>query len=137
MYESSTEVRVRYGETDQMGYVYYGNYALYYEEARTHAIRCIGISYKNLEEIGIMMPVMNMNITYLRPALYDELLLIKTQIRTLTDMDTEIVFYSEIFNEKEKKLNEATIKLAFVDADNRRKTTIPPLLYEKLKVFFS
>lgn len=136
MYEASTRVRVRYGETDQMGYVYYGHYALYYEEGRTDAIRQLGLTYKNLEEIGIMMPVMNINITYFRPAFYDEVLTVKSCIRTLTDADTEVYFYSEIYNEDGKKLNESTIKLAFVDAHARKKTIIPTLLYDKLKAFF-
>lgn len=136
MFEYETKVRVRYGETDQMGYVYYGNYALYYEEGRTSAIRSIGVTYKSLEEIGIMMPVMNINITYFRPAHYDELLTVKCYLKELYQDDEEVIFYGEIFNEKGKKLNESTIKLAFVDASTRRKTKIPALLYDKLKVYF-
>ena len=136
MYEANTEVRVRYGETDQMGYVYYGNYALYYEEGRTNAIRELGVTYKNLEEIGIMMPVMNSNITYFRPAHYDELLTVRSCIQSLSKEDMEVDFHSEIFNEKGKKLNESIIKLAFVDANTRKKTTIPALLYERLQPFF-
>lgn len=136
MYEARTQIRVRYGETDQMGYVYYGNYALYYEEGRTSAIRSLGVTYKNLEEIGIMMPVMNINITYFRPAYYDELLTVKSTIRNLSKEDTEVTFHSEIYNEAGKKLNESSIKLAFVDAATRRKTGVPELLYDQLKDFF-
>ncbi|MBX9448548.1 MAG: acyl-CoA thioesterase [Taibaiella sp.] len=136
MYEASTQVRVRYGETDQMGYVYYGNYALYYEEGRTSAIRFLGVTYKNLEEIGIMMPVMNINITYFRPAYYDELLTVKSTIRNLSKEDTEVTFHSEIYNEAGKKLNESSIRLAFVDAATRRKTRVPELLYDQLRGFF-
>lgn len=136
MYTSIKEIRVRYGETDQMGYVYYGNYALYYEEGRTDAIRQLGVTYKNLEEIGIMMPVMNININYLRPAFYDELLRLETSILVLSETDTEVVFHTIIYNEQGKKINEGTVKLAYIDANTRRKTTIPPLLYEKLKDFF-
>lgn len=136
MYESSIQIRVRYGETDQMSYVYYGNYALYYEEGRTHAIRAIGVTYKSLEAIGIMMPVMEFNIQYLRPAFYDELLTVKSQIRSLAADDTEVVFHSEIYNEAGKKVNQCQIKLAFVDAQSRRKTTIPDMLYQALKPYF-
>lgn len=136
MYEASTQIRVRYGETDQMGYVYYGNYALYYEEGRTSAIRSLGVTYKSLEEIGIMMPVMSINITYFRPAYYDELLTVKSTIRNLSEEDTEVTFHSEIYNEAGKKLNESTIRLAFIDAATRRKTGVPGLLYDQLKVFF-
>lgn len=136
MYQSECHIRVRYGETDQMGYVYYGNYALYYEEARTNAIRLLGISYKDLEDNGIMMPVMNSNITYLRPVFYDEMLTIKCTIHDISKTDTEIVFHGEIFNEKGKKVNEGIIKLAYIDTSTRRKTTIPDILYDRLKVFF-
>lgn len=136
MYSSECKIRVRYGETDQMGYVYYGNYALYYEEARTNAIRLLGITYKDLEENGIMMPVININITYLRPVFYDEFLTVKCTIRSLSKEDTEIIFHGEIINEKGKKVNEGDIKLAYIDAGTRRKITIPDILYDKLKVYF-
>lgn len=136
MYESSIEIRVRYGETDQMGYVYYGNYALYYEEGRTSAIRQIGVTYKNLEEIGIMMPVMEFNIQYFRPAFYDEVLTVKSQIKEIAADDTEVFFHSEIYNEAGKKLNASVVKLAFVDAQTRRKTQIPDLLFQALAPYF-
>lgn len=136
MYISECNIRVRYGETDQMGYVYYGNYALYYEEARTNAIRLLGITYKELEENGIMMPVINSNITNLRPVYYDELLTIRCSIPSISKEDTEIIFEGEIINEKGKKVNEGIIRLAFVDMQTRRKTTIPDILYDKLKPYF-
>jgi len=115
-----------------MGYVYYGHYALYYEEARTDAIRKLGVSYKKLEEIGIMMPVMELNVTYLRPAFYDDLLTVHCSIKEVTPEDKEIVFHGEIFNEKGKKLNVGIVRLAFVDMNTKRKTTIPPILYDAL-----
>lgn len=136
MFTSTTELRVRYGETDQMGYVYYGNYALYYEQGRAEAIRALGVSYKNLEEIGIMMPVMEMSIRYLRPAMYDDLLTVETQIKTLSHDDLDITFHTSIYNMEGKRLNEGKIKLAFVDARDRKRTNIPTLLFEKLKTFF-
>lgn len=136
MFEATIDIRVRYGETDQMGYVYYGNYALYYEQGRTEAIRSLGVTYKNLEEIGIMMPVMNMNIQFLRPAFYDDLLTIHTIIDSLNKEDEIVIFKTYITNEAGKKINEGTIQLAFVDATTRRKTTIPSILYDKLKPFF-
>ena len=84
MFIHETHVRVRYGETDQMGYLYYGNYAQYYEVGRAEAIRSLGISYKELEEdYGIMMPVMSLQMRFVRPALYDELLTIRTHLRHL------------------------------------------------------
>lgn len=73
-----TTIRVRYSETDQMGYVYYGNYAQYLEVGRVEWLRNLGISYKSLEEMGIMMPVINLQLTYLKPAKYDDLLSLNT-----------------------------------------------------------
>ena len=77
MYSSTTKIRVRYGETDAMGYVYYGNYPLYYEVGRTEMIRDLGLTYKKIEEDGILLPVTSLNIKYYKPALYDELLTVK------------------------------------------------------------
>src|SRR5690606_36415022 len=91
MYISTTQIRVRYGETDQMGYLYYGFYALYYEQARTEAIRQLGLTYKSLEESGVMMPVMEMNAKYYRPAHYDDLITVDTRVETLDESSPEIV----------------------------------------------
>ena len=84
MFVHEQKIRVRYAETDQMGYVYYGNYAAYYEVARTEMLRQTGFSYKELEELGVMMPVLEMNIKYIQPAKYDELLTIKVIIKEKT-----------------------------------------------------
>ena len=82
MYSFETQLRVRYGETDQMGYLYYGNYAQFYEVGRVETMRSLGMSYKTLEtDYGILMPVMSMQVRYVRPAFYDDLLTIKTTIR--------------------------------------------------------
>src|SRR4029079_6263659 len=99
MYESLTEVRVRYGETDQMGYLYYGYYALYYEVGRAEAIRQLGFTYRELEEMGVMMPVVELNAKYLRPALYDNLITVKTILKQLPD-GPKIQFHSELYNEE-------------------------------------
>lgn len=137
MFEAKTQIRVRYGETDKMGYVYYGNYALYYEEGRTSAMRSIGFPYSALEESGVMLPVMNMEMTFLRPAFYDELLTVHSTIRSLSTDSKELEFFSYIYNEAGKKINESRIKLAFVDSNTRRKTSPPPALYETLASYFS
>lgn len=136
MFEAKTQIRVRYGETDKMGYVYYGNYALYYEEGRTSAMRSIGFPYSALEESGIMLPVMDMEIKFLRPAFYDDLLTIHSTIRKLDLSSKELEFYSYIENEIGKKINECRIKLAFVDSQTRRKTSMPAALYDTLLPFF-
>lgn len=136
MYTSSTQIRVRYGETDQMGYLYYGFYALYYEQGRTEAIRQLGLTYKALEESGIMMPVVEMQAKYYRPALYDDLVTVETRIETLDEGSPDILFVSRLFNEKGKLLNEGRVKLVFYDQQLKKKVPIPPLLAEKLRPFF-
>jgi acyl-CoA thioester hydrolase len=136
MYQHETQIRVRYGETDQMGYLYYGNYAQYYEVGRAEAIRALGISYKMLEEThGILMPVMSLEMRFVRPALYDELLTVRT---TLREMPVEnIVFHMEIFNEKKKLVNGGRVKLCFVEAKTNKTILTPVYLSDKLKPFFN
>ena len=80
---NTTEIRVRYGETDQMGYCYYGNYAQYFEVGRVEALRSLGMSYKALEEQGVMLPVSEFSVKYLSPAFYDDLLTVKTEITAI------------------------------------------------------
>jgi|SRR5690606_60523 len=136
MYTSTTQIRVRYGETDQMGYLYYGFYALYYEQARTEAIRQLGLTYKELETAGIIMPVVELQSRYLRPALYDDLITVKTTIETLNNHSSEIVFISRLFNEAGKLLNEGQVKLVFLNRETKKKIAIPTLLYNRLLPFF-
>lgn len=126
---------MRYAETDQMGVVYYGNYAQYFEVGRVEAIRNLGFSYKQMEEEGIMLPVTELNIKYLRPAKYDELLSIHTTIRALTK-GPKIVFHVEVFNEQEKLLTAGTVTLYFLQKDNWKKTYMPQAMYDKLLPFF-
>jgi len=135
MYTHEFQKRVRYGETDQMGYLYYGNYAQYYEIGRVELIRSLGLTYKALEDThGIMMPVVSMNVRYVRPALYDELITIRTTLRKLPGQF--IVFYMELFNEKGKLVNGGTVKLCFVEAASQRTVPAPDFLVEKLKPYF-
>ena len=135
MFIHETHVRVRYGETDQMGYLYYGKYAEYYEVGRAEAIRSLGISYKELEAVhGIMMPVMSLQMRFVRPALYDELLTIRTHLRQLPT-DT-ITFYMEIYNEKKKLVNGGSVKLCFVEMASNKTVAPPQYLIEKLSSFF-
>lgn len=135
MIKTSFQKRVRYGETDQMGYLYYGNYAQYYEIGRVEMIRSLGLTYKQLEmEMGILMPVMNLNMRFVRPAHYDELLLIETSLRKFPEMF--ITFHVEIFNEKKKLVNGGDVKLCFVDAKSGKTVPTPDILQEKLKPYF-
>ncbi len=135
MYQNETKVRVRYGETDQMGYLYYGNYALYYEVGRVELFRSLGMTYKELEEDHhIMMPVKSMQIRYLRPAFYDNLLTIRTTVRKIPERSVD--FHMEIFNEAGKLLNGATVTLAFVDTQTSKTVPAPPIFTDKLKPYF-
>jgi acyl-CoA thioester hydrolase len=135
MYQASTTIRVRYAETDQMGVVYYGNYAQYFEVGRVEAIRQLGYSYKQMEEEGVAMPVVSMDTKYLRSAYYDEELTIVTSIRNLPTAH-EIVFDCEIFNERKKLLTTGKIKLFFMDKSSWRKIPIPETLKNKLEPYY-
>lgn len=134
-YTHSYQLRVRYGETDQMGFVYYGVYAQYYEVARVEAIRALGIIYAQLEqEYHIWMPVMNMHARYLRPAKYDDLLTIQTTIPSLPDKD--IRFRYEIRNESGTLLNGALVQLCFLDSRTQERITAPEFIKTPLSKFF-
>ena len=136
MFIHETHIRVRYGETDQMGYLYYGKYAEYYEVGRAEAIRSLGMSYQEMEKAHkIMMPVMSLQMRFVRPALYDELLTVRTTLRQLS-LDT-ITFHHEIFNEKKKLVNGGSVKLCFVDMATNKSVAAPTYLIEALKVFFN
>jgi acyl-CoA thioester hydrolase len=135
MLSHDTQVRVRYGETDQMGYLYYGNYAQYYEVGRVEFIRALGLTYSDMEKRhGVMMPVMSFQMRFVRPALYDELLTIRTTLRQLPE--STITFYVEIFNEKKKLVNGGSVKLCFVEMATGRTVVPPAYLIEKLQPHF-
>ena len=135
MYTHDFKKRVRYGETDQMGYLYYGNYAQYYEIGRVEMLRSVGLTYKSMEEEhGILMPVMTLEMRFVRPAHYDELLTIRTSLRELPGKT--IVFHVEIFNEKMKLVNGGRVKLCFVDANTNKSIEAPTYLVEKLRPHF-
>lgn len=135
MYSSTTKIRVRYGETDQMGYLYYGFYALYYEVGRAEAIRDLGFTYRQLEEMGIMMPVVELNSKYFRPALYDDLITVKTILKELP-VGPKIEFHSELYNEKEELLNKGITTLVFYDPKEKKKVDMPHELHHRLEPFF-
>lgn len=136
MYEHNTNIRVRYAEADPMNVVYYGNYAQYFEVGRVESLRALGISYKSLEEMGYLLPVVELNIKYLRSAKYDDLLTIKTTIKALP-VDHRIQFDQEIYNEAGKLLTIGIVKLYFMDQTLSKKVNMPPFLSEKLSPYFS
>jgi acyl-CoA thioester hydrolase len=134
MYISETTVRVRYSETDKMGYVYYGNYTQYYEVGRVEALRQLGTSYKEMEDNGIMLPVYTCSLKYLKPALYDDLLLIKTTIKELPA--ARIAFDYEIYNQKNELLNTGNTTLVFINMKTNKPCPAPDTFLEKIKKFF-
>jgi acyl-CoA thioester hydrolase len=123
MFSNSSHLRIRYSETDQMGYCYYGNYAQFFEIGRVETLREIGVSYKSLEERGIMLPVVDLNVKYLRPALYDDLIEIKTFLKKVPG--ARIEFDYEIYNEKKELLTTASTTLVFISSETMKPIQAP------------
>jgi acyl-CoA thioester hydrolase len=134
MYTSETFIRVRYGETDQMRYVYYGNYAMYYEVARVESLRQLGMTYKELEAMGVIMPVLENHSEFLAPALYDELLKIVVTIPEKPSV--RIRFHYEIFNEANQLIHKGDTLLAFVNQATGRPCRPPQAFQEVLAPYF-
>jgi acyl-CoA thioester hydrolase, YbgC/YbaW family len=135
MFITETHIRVRYAETDQMNVVYYGNYAQYFEVARAESIRNLGFTYKEMEAAGVIMPVVEMQTKYLRPAHYDDLLTIKTILRDLPT-DHRILFEHEVYNQEKKLLTLGKVILYFVKIGSFEKTRMPESLHDLLLSFF-
>jgi len=134
MYTSETPVRVRYAETDPMGYVYYGNYAQYYEVGRVEALRQLGLSYKELEEQGFALPVLSYSVKFFKPAYYDDVLTIKT---TITEMPSvRIHFMYETFNQQGILLNRAETILVFFDKKKNKPCVAPKEFLKTMKNYF-
>ena len=134
MFTHKTKLRVRYAETDQMGYVYYGNYATYFEVARVEAMKSLGISYKELEEAGVMMPVLHYASKFYKPAVYDDELTIKTIINDLPAV--RIHFSFEVYNSAGQQLNDAEATLVFVNTVTKKPCQAPQNLLNQLKKYF-
>jgi acyl-CoA thioester hydrolase len=135
MIQKEIQLRVRYSETDRMQYVYYGNYAQYFEVGRVETLRSLGISYKDMEEKAILLPVVEYKIKYFKPAFYDELLTIKTTIPKLPG--ARIIFLYETINEKGELLNAGETTLVFVNQVTMKPCAAPLYVLEKLAGFFS
>ena len=125
-------IRVRYGETDQMGVVHHGNYALYLEMGRTEWLRKKGISYKQMEEDGVMLPVISMALNFKKSALYDDVIKVKTTLRKLPSIKIE--FDYEIYNESGDILVTASTVLAFINMKTKRVIKCPDYILDKLGV---
>ena len=135
MFSHETLIRVRYAETDQMGVVYHGNYFPFLESGRVEAIRSLGMSYADLERLGIQMPVVEIQCKYLRPARYDDLLRVQTSLPKLPT-DHRIEFHQEIYRDPSELLFKAQIKLYFWDTDKNEKSMMPTALLDRLKSFY-
>lgn len=131
---SETKIRVRYGETDQMGYVYYGNYAQYYEVGRVEALRKLGFSYKEIEKKGILLPVLDYSIHYNKPAFYDDELTIVTTIKDLPGV--RITFHYECFNEQKELLNTGVVTLVFIDKERNKPCSPPDWFMDEVEKHF-
>lgn len=135
MIHHETSKRVRYGEIDQMGYLYYGHYALYYEIGRVELLRSLGETYADLESRhGIIMPVLNMQSRYVRPARYDELIAIRTELRRMPER--EIVFHYELFNPAGELVNGGSTRLCFARRDGGGRLICPESLADVLRPHF-
>lgn len=135
MFTAQTNIRVRYSETDQMNVVYHGNYAQYFEVARAEAIRDLGFTYKEIEALGVIMPIVELHLKFLRPARYDDMLRVKTILKELP-VHHKIEFLQEVFNEEDKLLATGRVILYFMDADRMIRTNMPSALKEKLIPYF-
>lgn len=127
----SVNIRVRYGETDQMGVVYHGNYATYFEVARTEWLRALGITYKGMEESGIMLPVISLSFQFIKPAKYDDILTVKVLLKKKPLV--KIDFDYEIINQNKEKISTGNSVLAFIDMKTNKPVKCPDYILEKLE----
>lgn len=134
MITHSINIRVRYSETDQMKYVYYGNYAQYFEIGRAEWLRNLGISYKSLEESGIMLPVIDLHISYLKPATYDDLITLTSQVKKLPS--AKITFEHYLYNASQELLTTGESTLVFIDIKRNKPTRVPNTILELMKPYF-
>ncbi len=134
MFTYETTLRVRYAETDQMGYAYYGNYAQYYEVGRVEMLRSLGMTYRSMEESGIMMPVLELRCKYIKPAFYDNAITIKVILDTMPEK--RIVFKYELYNETNELINIGETTLVFVDMNTKKPCYAPENFLNKIKGYF-
>ena len=135
MYTHETKIRVRYAETDKMGFVYYGNYAAYYEVARVEAFRTLNYPYREMEEEGVGMPVLEMSINYHKPGRYDNLLTVKLIVSEMPR--TRIRFQYEVKNESNELINTGDTVLAFMSMNTGRSVKMPDRLKNSIAPFFN
>ncbi len=130
MLTHETTVRVRYADTDQMGYVYHARYLEYLEVGRTDLVRHIGLPYAEVEEMGILMPVIDLSIRYKQPAYYDNVLRIKTTVPSMPQ--ASFPFEYEVYNEQDQLILTAELRLAFIDKARKRPVRVPDFIREAI-----
>jgi acyl-CoA thioester hydrolase len=135
MYTHQTKIRVRYSETDQMGYVYNGNYAQYYEVGRVEMLRSLGMTYGSMEQAGVMMPLLELKCKFIKPAYYDQEITIKTTVKELPGV--RIYFEYELFNEQEELINLGYTTLVFFDMEKKRPCAPPTTFMDKIAHYFN
>jgi len=135
MFAAENQIRIHYALTDQMGVVYHGHYAQFYEIGRAEWLRKLNYSYKDIEAMGIIMPVVDIHSRFLRPAKYEDLVTVKTILKELPTHH-KIIFHHEIYDEAGSLLNTGDVTLYFMDAKTMKRCDMPAVLKEKLEEFF-
>lgn len=135
MYISKTTLRIHYALTDQMGVVYHSRYAEFFEIGRTEALRQLGITYKEIEQSGVIMPVTELHTRFLRPARYDDLITIVTTLREIP-VHSKITFISEIYNEQNELLTTGSVTLYFMEKSGKKRAEMPPVIKDKILPYF-
>ncbi len=132
MQQHSTSFRIRYAETDQMGVVYHGNYAQFFEIGRTEWLRSMGVTYKDMEKSGIMLPVISLNCKFIKSAFYDDVLTVKTYLKKTPNVKIE--FDYEIHNQNNELLCTGHTILAFINKKTNKPTRCPEYIIEKINL---
>lgn len=135
MLSDEIQIRVRYCEVDRMGYLHHGNYAVYFEEGRTELIRKLGLTYREMEDQGILLPVRELYIKYFKPALYDDKITIQTTLAG--NPSTRLEFEYKMLNSRGELLSEAKTTLVFVDAQSRKPIRIPEFFEKLIAPYFN
>ncbi len=134
MLSSEIKIRVRYGEVDRMGYLHHGNYALFFEEGRTELLRGFGLSYRKMEDDGILLPLREMNIRYIKPVLYDDEVVIETRLIQRPTAKLEFEYFMK--NVSGEILSEAKTTLVFTDARTRKVIRAPKYFLDLISSYF-
>ena len=131
----STQIRVRYKDTDQMGIMHHSNYVVLYEQARTEWLRAMGLTYAEIERRGVMSPIIEVHSRYHYPAFYDEVLTVKVSI---DEMPTaRLIVASEVYNEAGKLINTGSVTLGFMNSTTRRPCRVPEWFTEALEEYIA